>query len=123
MPWFPEHNRREHEKPSPYDFIFLALQREREALYRAIDERVDRMVAAGLWEERKKLRELGADESCISMQGIGYKEDTAEEIKQNSRHYSKKQMTWLKRERDVTWIQSPVTEEDYQWILQKCMRL
>lgn len=122
-----EHNRTESEKDSPYNFVYFALNRNREELYAAIDERVDRMMDAGLLDEIEALKKHGCNETHISMQGIGYKElfnyenldEAIYDIKNNSHHYTKKQVTWLKREKDVIWIDSPVSEEDYRWMLKK----
>ena len=66
----------------------------------------------------------------LSIQGIGYKEimecdnpeDAVERIKLNSRHYAKKQFTWIKHEKDVDWINAPVSEEDYKWIISECLK-
>ena len=111
------HNEREREKrESPYDFRFFALTDDRVKLYERIDRRVDRMMEQGLLSEVKGLMELGIPEGCTSMQAIGYRElirylkgelslsEAVEEIKKNSRHYAKRQLTWLRRERDVTEI-------------------
>ena len=74
------------------------------------------MVENGLVDEVKKLRETGLSTANISMQGIGYKEiieyldgevslETAiENIKQNTRHMAKRQVTWFKREKDVIYV-------------------
>ena len=74
------------------------------------------MVENGLVDEVKKLREMGLSTANISMQGIGYKEiieyldglvslETAiENIKQNTRHMAKRQVTWFKREKDVIYV-------------------
>lgn len=111
------HNEREREKrESPYDFRFFALTDDRARLYERIDKRVDRMMEQGLLSEVKGLMELGIPEGRTSMQAIGYRElirylrgelslsEAVEEIKKNSRHYAKRQLTWLRRERDVIEI-------------------
>lgn len=118
-----EHNKAESIRESPYDYLYFALDRNKDDLYEAIDRRVDEMVEKGLFDEVSRLREMGCNSNCICMQGIGYKESTAEEIKTNTHHYVKRQITWLKREKNIIWVNAPVTEEDYQWILQKCMNL
>ena len=111
------HNERERVKrESPYDFRFFALTDDRARLYERIDKRVERMMEQGLLSEVKGLKELGIPEGCTSMQAIGYRElirylrgelslsEAVEEIKKNSRHYAKRQLTWLRRERDVIEI-------------------
>ena len=110
------HNEVQREKKSPYDFRFFVLNPSRDILYERINKRVDIMVENGLVDEVKKLREMGLSTANISMQGIGYKEiieyldgevslETAiENIKQNTRHMAKSQVTWFKREKDVIYV-------------------
>ena len=94
---------------SPFEFVLCALSCDREILYDRINKRVDNMVQAGLFDEVKDLLARGIDRNCQSMQGIGYKEVVAhlsgemekdaciEKIKQNSRNYAKRQLTWFRR--------------------------
>jgi len=126
-----EHNTLSQAQKSPYDYIFLVLNRDREALYQLIDKRVDMMMEAGLAQEIQRLLEMGCRPGDVPMQGIGYKEffdcddieTTVYNIKNNSHHYSKKQITWFKREENTKWINSPVSEDDYKWILKECTKL
>lgn len=111
-----EHNRLQRQKESPYDATFFVLTDERERLYKNIDKRVDNMLAAGLVEEVKKLKDMGCHKNMVSMQGLGYKEILAyldgeydlEQavylIKRDTRHFAKRQLTWFRRERDVIWV-------------------
>ena len=110
------HNETQRNKISPYDFRFFVLNPPRDILYERINQRVDIMVEKGLLKEVKSLKEMGLSKHNISMQGIGYKEimeylegdvslETAiENIKQNTRHMAKRQVTWFKREKDVIYI-------------------
>ena len=110
------HNEVQREKKSPYDYRFFVLNPPRDILYERINKRVDIMVENGLVDEVKKLRKMGLSTENISMQGIGYKEiieyldgevslETAiENIKQNTRHMAKRQVTWFKREKDVIYV-------------------
>ena len=78
--------------------------------------RVDAMMAEGLLDEVKSLREMGCERRMVSMQGLGYKEllsyldgeitlrEAVDAIKQNTRHFAKRQLTWFRRERDVIWV-------------------
>lgn len=126
-----EHNRNEKEKIPDYNYIYFALNRDRSELYPIIEQRVDEMFDKGLVDEINSLKQMGLTLDNISMQGIGYKElfeyddiELAKEaIKLNSRHYAKRQYTWLRHEKDITWAQSPVSEEDYSWILKKCTEI
>lgn len=109
-------------KPRPFNIVKIGLMREREQLYERINRRVDEMMLQGLLYEAKQYypqRQLN------SLNTVGYKElfkyfdgewtlDFAiDKIKQNSRIYSRKQMTWFKRDKDIHWINlSETTEEE-----------
>ena len=99
-----------------YGCILIGLSRERGELYRRIDERVDRLIEAGLIKEVEALLKKGLTENSISMKGIGYKEmisylhgefDLSEAVrlvKRNTRRYAKRQLTWLRRYPDMIWF-------------------
>ena len=103
-------------KTKDYDCILIGLTRDREELYQRIDLRVDQLMAAGLLDEIKDLMGKGLSENHISMKGIGYKEmilhlhgeydlnEAIRLVKQNTRHYAKRQLTWLKRYPDMLWF-------------------
>lgn len=124
-----EHNKRERQKESPYDFCYFVLNDDRELIYQKIDQRVDEMLANGLVEEVRTLKEMGFQKDMVSMQGLGYKEIlsyldgecTLDEavylIKRDTRHFAKRQLTWFKRERDVIWINKKEFEYDNNKIL------
>ena len=111
-----EHNEEQSQNVSPYNFVYFVLNDDRKLLYERIDRRVDEMFEEGLQQEVKILIDSRLTREIISMQGIGYKEmfdyfdgmydiDTAKElIKQDTRHFAKRQLTWFRREKDVTWI-------------------
>lgn len=111
-----EHNREEMQKFSPYEFLYYVIDLPRPVLYSRIDERVSRMLEAGLVEEVKTLRDMGYTRDMVSMQGLGYKEildylngecsldEAVYIIKRDTRHFAKRQITWFKRERDVRWL-------------------
>ena len=111
-----EHNESQRKKDSPYDFRFFVLNPPRDILYDRINQRVDKMVEEGLVREVKDLKNAGLSIENISMQGIGYKEileyldgeitldEAVDNIKQNTRHMAKRQVTWFKREKDVIYI-------------------
>lgn len=111
-----EHNREERQKFSPYEFLYYVIDLTRPVLYSRIDERVSRMLEAGLVEEVKTLRDMGYTRDMVSMQGLGYKEildylngecsldEAVYIIKRDTRHFAKRQITWFKRERDVRWL-------------------
>ena len=111
-----EHNKRERERRSPFDFAYFVLTMDRKKLYERIDKRVDLMFDMGLVDEVKALMAKGYDKSLVSMQGIGYKavidylngntslEECIDIIKRDTRHFAKRQLTWFKREKVVTYI-------------------
>lgn len=97
----------------PFRIEKIGLQRPREILFERINRRVDNMVEQGLLEEARRVFPFRC---CNSLNTVGYKElfhyfdgdwelDFAlEKIRRNSRVYAKKQMTWFKKDADVTWI-------------------
>jgi tRNA dimethylallyltransferase len=112
-----EHDAETRKTPPRYDACILALSfKEREELYRHIDQRVDAMIKKGLQEEVRRLLEMGLTPRHTAMQAIGYKELTgvllgAEDlggavarIKMESRRYAKRQLSWLRRNESVHWI-------------------
>jgi tRNA dimethylallyltransferase len=111
-----EHNKDQRNKQSPYQLCYFVLDKNRATLYETIDQRVDLMLKAGLLEEVKKLAALGHTREQVSMQGLGYKEilgflegeytleEAIEILKRDTRHFAKRQLTWFKREKDVTWV-------------------
>lgn len=111
-----EHNETQRNNESPYNFKYFVINEDRRLLYENIDKRVDIMIEKGLVDEVIKLKERGLSINNVSMQGLGYKEVldyldgkiTLDEaiyiIKRDTRHFAKRQITWFKREKDVTWI-------------------
>lgn len=111
-----EHNEKESLRNSPYNFEYFVLNDARNKLYDKIDGRVDAMLSDGLISEVRALISEGYTKNMISMQGLGYKEiidylngeTTLDEavyiLKRDTKHFAKRQLTWFKRERDVTWI-------------------
>jgi tRNA dimethylallyltransferase len=99
-----------------YDFKFFAITMERDWLYERINRRAARLITNGLVDEVTELIRMGYTRDLPSMKGIGYKEifgflngeydlfDARELIQKNTRHYAKRQYTWLKRYDFVTWI-------------------
>lgn len=110
------HNEVQRERVSPYDFHYFVLNMNRQLLYERINRRVDLMMENGLEEEVIALKEMGYTRGLVSMQGIGYQEmfsyldgeisrsEAIEQIKQNTRHFAKRQLTWFRREKEVEWI-------------------
>ncbi len=91
----------------------IGLERPREILYERINKRVDIMIEDGLEEEARKvyhlkhlnsLNTVGFKEMFSYFDGEITRERAIELIKQNSRHYAKRQMTWFRRDKDINWI-------------------
>jgi tRNA delta(2)-isopentenylpyrophosphate transferase len=112
-------------KERPFRIIKIGLMREREQLYERINRRVDEMMEEGLLEEARRVyphREFNA------LNTVGYKElfkylsgewtlDYAvEKIKQNTRIYSRKQMTWFKRDTSIHWFQADDNEGVFRFL-------
>ncbi|MDF1542455.1 MAG: tRNA (adenosine(37)-N6)-dimethylallyltransferase MiaA [Anaerosomatales bacterium] len=103
-------------RDSVYDAVFLGLTMERERLYRHIETRVEQMVEAGLPDEVRSLLAAGFRDALTAAQAIGYKElvpvveagaDLAEaigQIKQATRRYAKRQLTWFRSDPRIRWI-------------------
>ena len=119
-----EHDRLSRLVPPRFDAVKIALTFEdREDLYARIDRRVDIMVQEGLVAEVKKLLDMGLTEAHTAMQAIGYKELTdavlngssldlaIDKIKQESRRYAKRQLSWLRRDSQINWISWKKTPE------------
>jgi len=111
-----EHNRLSKLKPPRYEAIIIGIcPREREVLYERINRRVDDMLSMGLETEVRHLYSCGKLEGTAA-QAIGYKEmlgyisgksslcECAELIKQKSRNYAKRQLSWFRADKRVNWI-------------------
>ena len=113
-------NKTEQEKESrkkevEYDYTVYALNWEREKLYERINKRVDIMIEQGLIEEVKEIYEK-YDKFPTAMQGLGYKEvvqylekeitkeEMIEKIKQETRRYAKRQLTWFRKNKQTIWL-------------------
>ena len=100
----------------PYNVNYFVLNMERQKLYSRINARVDIMMKNNLVEEVIKLKEMGYTPDMQSMKGIGYKEilyylsneislnEAVEMIKQGSRNYAKRQLTWFRKDSRINWI-------------------
>lgn len=98
--------------------LYIGLDLPREQLYARINARVELMLQAGLVEEARNLYEQGLDKNLPAMKGIGYKElfaffegDTSleaatDQIKQNSRRFAKRQLTWFRNRMDIHWLEA-----------------
>ena len=100
----------------PYDALVVGLEMERSALYARINKRVDVMLAQGLEQEVRSLLERGISPDCQSMQSIGYRQmvwylngsmpydEAVEKLKQATRNFAKRQITWYKKMPYIKWL-------------------
>jgi len=107
---------------SSYNLLMIGLTMDRQKLYSRINRRVDKMIEEGLVNEVKNLLKQGYNLSNISMQGIGYKEiilylqeeisfiEAVDKIKQGSRRYAKRQLSWFRAMDEIEWFD--VTNDD-----------
>lgn len=100
----------------PFAALIIGLNRDRDVLYRRIEERIDWQLAHGLIEETKQLLAQGYQRDSAAMKGLGYRQvgehlageyDAVEMVrrfKRDTRHFSKRQMTWFRKESGIQWL-------------------
>ena len=110
------HNEEQKQHESPYNLAYFVLNMPRVLLYERIGLRVDQMMKEGLLEEVTRLKEDGCHRGMVSMQGLGYKEilafldgeypleEAVRVLKRDTRHFAKRQLTWFRREQELTWV-------------------
>ena len=110
------------EEEPPFRYRVASLTMDRAVLYHRIEQRVDQMIKAGLVDEVRTLLANGVPATAQAMKGLGYKElipflrgectlETAiDELKKGTRHYAKRQLTWMRREEDVLWVNALLPE-------------
>ena len=117
------HNERTQTIPPRYQPTWFALEDvNRQDLYDRIDSRVGKMLDDGLIEEIHKLLAMGIPSKCTAMQAIGYKEfllamdgkcsieAAADQVRQSSRRYAKRQLTWFRRNENIHWLRRETGE-------------
>lgn len=102
---------------TPFRTLILGLTMERAVLYQRIDQRVDVELAKGLVDETRTLLEKGYSRDLVSMKSLGYRQmagylegeysfdDAVRRLKRDTRHFAKRQMTWFRKEPDLTWVE------------------
>lgn len=120
--------RKRQSEPRNFNIIKLALLWERDLLYDRIDLRVDQMMGQGLLEEARRLYPL---RHLNALNTVGYKElfaffdgqctleEAVAQIKLNTRHYAKRQMTWFRKDHGYNWFQPEAFEETLQYVHSK----
>lgn len=111
-------------KENKFDYITFGINMPREILYERINKRVDIMIQSGLIEETKKLYNKYGEKLLTAIQAIGYKElieyikgncsieESIEKIKQESRRYAKRQITWFKKIENIIWLDGTKEKEE-----------
>jgi len=104
------------QQPCKYDFCYIGLNMNREKLYKRIEDRVDKMIEAGLVREVEKLLEMGYNKGHTALQALGYKEiidylhnkysldEAIKTLKKNTRNYAKRQLTWFRNDNRIFWL-------------------
>ena len=121
--WNPENQR--------YPFIAFGLTMPRAQLYYRIEQRVDVMLANGLIAEVESLLTAGYSRETFALQSFGYKEliayldgkctyvEAIEQLKQNTRRFAKRQLTWFRKDKRIEWIDREATPDVVRYILRK----
>lgn len=113
---FRTHQKLQHD----FTIVKIGLELPREVLYRRIDERMDQMIAAGLFAEAGRLypfkghnalQTVGYQEIFDFMDGAYDREEAVRLLKRNSRRYAKRQLTWFKRDPDIRWFDPGEVEQ------------
>ena len=112
--------------PSDFKIIKIGLNLNKDELFSRINQRVDQMIEADLLEEAKRLYPF---RTMNALNTVGYKElfdfqdkkitleEAIEKIKQNSRRYAKRQLTWFRKDKEIQWFQPKEKEKIIQYIL------
>jgi len=119
----------------PYDCLRLCLNRDREALYGLIERRVEEMMRLGFLNEVDGLLNMGYSPQLKSMQSIGYKQlvchlidkislaESVAQIKTESRRFAKRQLTWFRKDPDISWVKLPERNCDIMDIIKNFLKI
>ena len=112
------HDEESRQQPAAYESLYVVLNYSNRAkLYERIEQRVDRMCADGLFEETERLLNSGIPDESTCMQAIGYRQaaqalrgeitrdEAVAQIKQATRRYAKRQLTWFRRRENALWLE------------------
>ncbi len=124
-----EHQRQWDQEDQRYPFIAYGLTLPREMLYRRIEHRIDIMLANGLIAEVESLLASGYSRDTFALQSFGYKEliayldgkctyiEAIEELKQNTRRFAKRQLTWFRKDKRIKWLDRKSTPDVVAYIM------
>ena len=126
-----EHQQQWHQDNQRYPFIAFGLTMPREILYRRIEQRIDIMLANGLIAEVESLLAEGYSRDTFALQSFGYKEliayldgkctyiEAIEQLKQNTRRFAKRQLTWFRKDKRIRWIDRESTPDVVGYIMEE----
>lgn len=126
-----EHQQQWHQENQRYPFIAFCLTMPRALLYRRIEQRVDVMLANGLIAEVESLLAAGYARDTVALRSFGYKEliayldgectylEAVEQLKQNTRRFAKRQLTWFRKDTRIEWIDRNSTPDIVTHLLEK----
>ena len=112
-------------KERPFRIVKIGVNRDRDELYSRINQRVDDMMSAGLldeveslkaWRDNNALNTVGYKELFDYLDGRWPLDEAVERIKGNTRRYARKQLTWFKRDQEMTWFHPDQTDEIVEFI-------
>lgn len=126
-----EHQQQWHQANQRYPFIAFCLTMPRALLYQRIEQRVDIMLANGLIAEVESLLAAGYARDTVALRSFGYKEliayldgnctylEAVEQLKQNTRRFAKRQLTWFRKDTRIEWLDRVSTLDIVGYILKK----
>ena len=126
-----EHQRQWHQADQRYPFIAFCLTMPRALLYQRIEQRVDVMLANGLIAEVESLLAAGCARDTVALRSFGYKEliayldgkctylEAVEQLKQNTRRFAKRQLTWFRKDPRIEWIDRNAIPDVVAHLLEK----
>ena len=124
---------RSHRAAAPtWSPLILGLSRDREVLYRRIEQRVDRFFMTGVVKETEALLTRGYGRNLSSMKGLGYRQvagflageydldEAVRRLKRDTRHFAKRQLTWFRREPGIQWVRVDESERP-EWVADRLL--
>ena len=130
---FYDYNKEQEEEEFIFNCLYFVLDLPRQILYERINQRVDTMIEKGLVEEVSNLLKRGISPRAQSMQGLDYQqvvaylqgeyslEEAIDKMKQDTRHFAKRQLTWFRREKKAIWINKNEYQDETK-ILEKLLK-
>ena len=126
-----EHQQQWHQENQRYPFVASCLTMPRALLYQRIEQRVDVMLANGLIAEVESLLAAGYARDTVALRSFGYKEliayldgkctylEAVEQLKQNTRRFAKRQLTWFRKDTRIEWVDRNSTPDIVTYLLEK----